>query len=412
MVADLNIVAIFIKLSYAMDMFLRKIDISSSLSELSLFLLGPRQTGKSTLLRERFSTAKVFDLLDPELFRDLNKSPSLLKELIFPINDNPIIIDEIQKLPELLDVVHSLIEQNKSRRFILTGSSARKLKVQGQNLLGGRALPLYLHPITSQELKTSLNASNLPYHLDTLVQLGGLPQVLTANSPFRILKAYVGVYLQEEIKAEGYARNLADFSKFLEVAALTNGEQLDFAGVARDVQLSPKTVASYYLILEDTLIGHLLAPFRETITRKSVSTPKFYYFDVGVCNFLTGRELLSKGTPEYGKALEHFIFTELKAYNDYTESNLEIFYWRSTSQFEVDFIIRFKSKKLIGIEVKGTDHIDKDDLKGLKAFEDDFKLHKKIVVCNEKYKRVIGEQFEVYPVGIFCDELWSGSLLS
>jgi predicted AAA+ superfamily ATPase len=387
-------------------MFTRNIDIIKPIKDISLFLLGPRQTGKSTLLRSQFPDAKIFDLLDPELFRDLNKSPSLLKELIAPIENNIIIIDEIQKLPELLDVVHSMIEQDKSRRFILTGSSARKLKKQGQNLLGGRAYPLYLHPITSQELKTSPG----PHNIESLLLLGGLPQVLTANAPFRILKAYVGVYLQEEIKAEGYARNLGDFSKFLEVAALTNSEQLDFAGVGRDVQLTSKTVAAYYSILQDTLIGHLLAPFRETVTRKSVSTPKFYYFDVGVCNFLTGREFISKGTPEYGKALEHFIFTELKAYYDYTENNFEIFYWRSTSQFEVDFIIRLKSKKLIGIEVKGTGRIDKDDLKGLKAFEDDFKLFKKIIICNEKEKRIIDEEFLVYPLQEFCDELWASNL--
>lgn len=388
-------------------MFLRKIDLKSPLDDLSLLLLGPRQTGKSTLLRTLFPTSKVFDLLDPELFRDLNKSPLLLKELVGKEEKNPIIIDEIQKLPELIDVVHSLIEKNKSQRFILTGSSARKLKKQGQNLLGGRAYPLSLHPITSQEFLSTEKVDKI----DSLIQIGGLPSVLTANAPQRVLKAYVGIYLQEEIKAEGYARNLADFSKFLEVAALTNSEQLDFAGVARDVQLSPRTVAAYYSILQDTLLGYLLEPFKETKSRKAVSTPKFYYFDVGVCNFLSGREKLSHATPEYGKALEHFIFTELIAYRDYNESQFEIYYWRSTSQFEVDFIIRLKSKKLIGIEVKGSSHIDNDDLKGFKAFEEDIKLSKKIIVCNEKNPRLIQDQILVLPYQLFCKELWSGQII-
>lgn len=388
-------------------MFLRNLDLKSPLEDLSLLLLGPRQTGKSTLLKTLFPASKVFDLLDPEIFRDLNKSPLLLKELIGQNETEPIIIDEIQKLPELIDVVHLLIEKNKSQRFILTGSSARKLKKQGQNLLGGRAYPLSLHPITSKEFLSKEKDGPI----DSLIQIGGLPSVLNAKSPQRVLKAYVGIYLQEEVKAEGYARNLSDFSKFLEVAALTNSEQLDFAGVARDVQLSPRTVAAYYSILQDTLLGYLLEPFKETKTRKSVSTPKFYYFDVGVCNFLTGRESLSKGTPEYGKALEHFIFTELIAYRDYHENPFEIFYWRSTSKFEVDFIIRLKSKKLIGIEVKGSSHIDTDDLKGFKAFEEDIKLSKKIIICNEKSPRLVQNQFQVMPYQLFCKQLWSQQII-
>ncbi len=397
------------KLCHDIGMISRTLNLAGPLKDLSLLLLGPRQTGKTTLLRLSYPQSKVFDLLDPELFRDLNKSPSSLKEYIKPKEKGPIIIDEIQKLPELIDVVQTLIEENKSTRFILTGSSARKLRKQGQNLLGGRAFPLFLHPITSAEY-LSLKEAHLS--LETLIQLGGLPSVLTATAPARILKAYVGIYLQEEIKSEGYARNLGDFSKFLEVAALTNSEQLDFAGVSRDVQLSPRTVAAYYSILQDTLIGYLLEPFRETKTRKAVSKPKFYYFDVGICNFLTGRESLSKGTPEYGKALEHFIFTELRAYRDYSEKDFDLFYWRSTSQFEVDFIIRLKSKKLIGIEVKGTSHVDKDDLKGLKAFEDDFKLYKKIVISNEKNERLIDDQFQVLSCPLFCEYLWADKLLN
>lgn len=389
-----------------MVMFSRILDVKSPLRELSLLLLGPRQTGKSTLLRKNFPGARFVDLLDPELFRDLNKSPSLLKELVQE-EKSVVVVDEVQKLPELLDVVHSLMESRKSLRFVLTGSSARKLKATGQNLLGGRAYPLFLHPMTSKEI---LMSKTPKVGFEDLLHLGGLPSVLTSEAPLRTLKAYVGVYLQEEIKAEAYARSLPDFSRFLEVAALTNGEQLDFQGVARDVQISPRTVASYYNILQDTLIGVLLEPFRLTRTRKAVATPKFYYFDVGVCNFLTDRRHLSKGTPEYGNALEHFIFTELLAYRDYTDSQFELFYWRSTSQFEVDFILRLRSKKLIGIEVKAASHIDQDDLRGLKAFEEDFTLAKKIVVCTERSSRRINDQFLIFPLEDFCQKLWRGEL--
>jgi predicted AAA+ superfamily ATPase len=294
-------------------------------------------------------------------------------------------------------------------RFILTGSSARKLKVQGQNLLGGRAYPLSLHPITSHEFLSDPKKS--PEQLHRLLEIGGLPHILNSKTPQRALKAYVGLYLQEEIKAEGFVRNLGDFSKFLDVAALTNAEQIDFAGIARDVQLSPRTVSSYYQILQDTLVGYLLESFKETKTRKAVITPKFYFFDVGVCQFLSGREKLSPETPEYGKALEHFIFTELKAYQDYMEEEFSLFYWRSTSQIEVDFILKTKSKKLIGIEVKGSANIDKGDLKGLKSFEEDFKFYKKIVVSNEKRPRLLDDVF-ILPYAEFCKQLWSGQLLA
>jgi predicted AAA+ superfamily ATPase len=267
--------------------------------------------------------------------------------------------------------------------------------------------PLSLHPICSKEIFLSKKEK---INVDTLVQLGGLPSVLTSSSPQRVLKAYVGIYLQEEIRAEGFARNLADFSKFLEVTAMTNSEQLDFASVARDIQISPRTVNAYYSILQDTLVGYLLEPFRETKTRKAVSKPKFYFFDVGVSNFLSGRESLAKGTPEYGKALEHFVFTELIAFRDYTERKFELFYWRSTSQFEVDFVIRLKSKKLIGIEVKGSHRIDRDDLKGLKALEDDFKLEKKIIVSIEKNTRLIDDKYLVLPIETFCKNLWNNEI--
>ena len=388
-------------------MYKRHLNLKPYLDELSVFLLGPRQTGKSTLIHSLFPDAFLLDLLDPELFRDLQKSPNFLKDLVLGSKKHLVIIDEIQKIPELLDVVHSLIEVRKQTRFLLTGSSARKIRQEGKNLLGGRAYPLSLHPITSEEFLTDSKAD---CNLHRLLEIGGLPQVLNSKTPQRLLKAYVGIYLQEEIKAEGYVRNLGDFSKFLDVAALSNAEQLDYVGVARDVQLSPRTVSSYYQILQDTLTGYLLESFKQTKSRKAVVTPKFYFFDVGVSNFLAGREKLSVGTPEYGKVLEHFIFTELKAYQSYSERPFELYYWRSTSQIEIDFIIKTKSKKLIAIEVKGSQQVDRSDLKNFKYFEEDFKLSQKIVVCNEKLPRSF-DQFSILPYAKFCEQLWAGQII-
>ena len=374
---------------------------------MSILLLGPRQVGKSTLLKSLFSeTALFIDLLNPEIYRDLQKNPNLLNDYVSATDKKIIVIDEIQKIPELMNVVHFLIEKYKSIRFILTGSSARKLKKKTSNLLGGRAFPSFLHPLTSDEYLKKENSK-----IDDLIQFGGLPSIVLASNPLKKLKAYTSLYLQEEIKAEGYVRNLSDFSRFLDVAGLTNSEQLDFESVASDVQISSRTVAAYYQILEDTLIGYLLESFKKTKTRKAVIKPKFYFFDVGVANYLSGRDTLSVGTPEYGKAVEHFIFTELKAYQDYTEKDFKLFYWRSSSKFEIDFLIETKNKELIAIEVKAKKKINEKDFKGIKAFEDDFKLSKKIVVSLETMKRKTADDFIIYPLAEFCKQLWDGKII-
>lgn len=388
-------------------MISRKNSIKSNIKDMSILLLGPRQVGKSTLLKSLFSeTALFIDLLNPEIYRDLQKNPNLLNDYVSATDKKIIVIDEIQKIPELMNVVHFLIEKYKSIRFILTGSSARKLKKKTSNLLGGRAFPSFLHPLTSDEYLKKENSK-----IDDLIQFGGLPSIVLASNPLKKLKAYTSLYLQEEIKAEGYVRNLSDFSRFLDVAGLTNSEQLDFESVASDVQISSRTVAAYYQILEDTLIGYLLESFKKTKTRKAVIKPKFYFFDVGVANYLSGRDTLSVGTPEYGKAVEHFIFTELKAYQDYTEKDFKLFYWRSSSKFEIDFLIETKNKELIAIEVKAKKKINEKDFKGIKAFEDDFKLSKKIVVSLETMKRKTADDFIIYPLAEFCKQLWDGKII-
>ncbi len=389
-------------------MISRKIDIKSNIEEMSVLLLGPRQTGKSTFIKNQLDTDFIkIDLLESEIFRDYQKNPNRLKEVVSATEKTLIIIDEIQKIPELLDVVHSILEDRKDLRFLLTGSSARKLKKNTTNLLGGRAYPMLMHPITTHEY---LN-SNLDYDINKLIQHGGLPSVLTSKNPSQRLKAYIGIYLQEEIKAEGFVRNLSDFSKFLDVAALTNSEQLDYNGVASDAQISARTVSAYYQILQDTLLGYLLEPYKETKTRKAVATPKFYFFDVGVANHLSGRERLVSGTPEYGKAVEHLVFTELLTYKDYLNKEYKIYYWRSTSQFEVDFLIQTKNSKWIAIEVKASGRIDKSDFKGIKALSDDLTLERKIIISLERESRRTEEGFEILPMQVFFDHLWAGKIL-
>lgn len=386
----------------------RKIDIKSNIKEMSILLLGPRQTGKSTYLKNELGIDFFkIDLLEPETFRDYQKNPSLLKQIVAATKKKLIVIDEIQKIPELLDVVQTILENNSELRFLLTGSSARKLKKTTTNLLGGRAYPMFMHPITTNEY---LN-SDLDYDLNKLIQYGGLPSVLTSAQPLKRLKAYIGIYLQEEIKAEGYVRNLIDFSKFLDIAALTNTEQLDYANVASDVQINARTVSSYYQILQDTLVGYLLEPYTKTKKRKAMVTPKFYFFDVGVANYLCGRERVVAGTPEYGKAVEHLVFTELLAYNHYSEKELKIYYWRSTSQFEVDFLIQDTKKRWIAIEAKASGRISKDDFKGINALSEDLKIERKIIVSLERDHRLTDDHFEIFPLQKFLDQLWKNKII-
>ena len=258
-------------------MFSRLLDPRPLLAHSSLFLFGPRQTGKSTLLRTLFPTAKFYDLLEADTFRELSAAPELIRQRL-RTEDTLVIIDEIQKLPSLLDEIHLLIERQKSLRFILTGSSARKLKRGGANLLAGRALTYHLHPLVAPEVGYD--------QLHARLNRGSLPAIFTSPIPQELLKAYVGTYLQEEILAEGLVRNIGSFSRFLSTAGLTNGEQVNFTAVGSDTGVPPRTVREYYQVLEDTLVGYLLPTFQHTNKRKPVTTPKFYFFDVGIANVL------------------------------------------------------------------------------------------------------------------------------
>jgi uncharacterized protein len=376
----------------------RILNLDTLLAHQSLFLFGPRQTGKTTYLRETYPHARFIDLLDARTFRELSSRPELLR-LSLTDNDTLVVIDEIQKLPALLDEVHLLIERDKSRRFILTGSSARKLHHKSTNLLAGRALTARLHPLVSPEVEFQ--------DLDKRLQLGSLPSVLTSPIPHEALAAYVGTYLKEEIQAEAVVRRIELFSRFLEVAALSNGELLNFSQIASDAAVPSRTVQNYYRILEDTLLGYQLLPYRKTPTRKAVVTAKFYFFDVGVAHALMGREQVHPRTTAYGRALEHLIFLELKAYLDYTRNRAALTFWRTHTQQEVDFLVG----DTIAIEVKAKEHVADRDLRGLRALAEEIPLSRKIIVSNEAWRRTTDDGVTIYPVDDFLRALWNQQIV-
>lgn len=391
-------------------MFDRILDISEVLKRKSLFLLGPRQTGKSTYLRQKFPEALYINLLKNSEYQDFIKNPAQLQNTVKYFVQNSesriIIIDEIQKHPDLLDDVHDLIESDKSLRFILTGSSARKLKRTGANLLGGRASWFNFYPLCYSELGENKNQLWL-----NGITKGKLPAVIESPDYFSDLKDYIGVYLKDEIQAEGLTRSIQNFSRFLDIAALFNGEQVNYTAIASDAQITPTAVRDYFEILSDTLIGHLLPAFESTTKRKAMTSSKFYLFDCGVAAALAGRKEIAAQTPEYGKQFEQAVFLELKTYLAYTKSDKKIEYWRSTSKYEIDFLIYDNLKNIIAIEAKSGVHPAKKDLKGFAPFEEEFKLKKKIVVCRANQPQITVENIEILPIHIFLEKLWKHQIL-
>ena len=380
------------------DMYKRILDLREIVKRKSIFLFGPRQTGKSTLVRHTFPAAAFYDLLEADTFREISARPEYLRQTLSP-QQLVVVVDEVQKLPALLDEIQLLLDRNKKLRVILTGSSARKLKRGAANLLGGRAWVCRLHPLVSAEL-------DAPRLLDRLNR-GSLPAIIDSEHYKEDLKAYVGTYLQEEIKAEGLTRSIENFSRFLEVAGLTSGEQINFSAVADDAGFPPRTVREHYQILEDTLVGHQLPAYQKTSKRKPVATAKFYLFDVGVANTLKHTPVIEAGSDAYGRALEHLVFLELRSFLDYHRLDHELTYWRSRSQFEVDFLVGDD----IGIEVKSKSRVSPRDYKGLSALTEEVRLKRKIVICGEKMRRRDDDGTEIMPATRFFEELWSGRFL-
>lgn len=373
----------------------RNIDIASILAKKSVFLFGPRQCGKSWLVDHTLKDVHVIDLLSSEMFLRLSQHPEQLEQ--FGADGRPIVIDEIQKLPSLLDEVHRLIEK-RGYRFLLTGSSARKLRKKGVNLLGGRARVRRLHPFSAFELK------NL-FSLDRAINFGLLPAVWFSDEPEEDLADYIDEYLRQEIIAEGATRNLPAFSRFLEVAALANGEQIDYTSISRDAQVPRSTVQEYFKILQETLLADEVAVWKRGSKRKTVETAKFYLFDTGVIRRLTRRSKVVEGTPEYGHLFETLVHHELRAYLDTRIRDGVINYWRTPSGTEVDFIVGN-----VAIEAKGKKLVDQRDLKGLGALAEEGTFDHRIVVSREPLARV-QDGVEILPYGDFIDRLWSDGLI-
>ena len=353
----------------------RNLQISKELDG-SIFLFGARQTGKSTILRQQFPNSIYLDLLDTSLKNRFFKKPSLLYEMLHEKEEGTlVIIDEIPEVPELLNEVHRLISE-RGLTFILCGSSARKLKRKGRNTLGGRALPVYLYPLVSAEIPD--------FDINRAVNYGMIPSHYLAQNPSRRLAAYIDIYLKEEIKEESLVRNLSAFHRFLEVAALTDGEIVNNNNIAQDCGVSASTVASYFDILEDTLIGYRIPAFRKVKKRRLMQAPRFYYFDIGVANHLLQRKELVRGTVEYGHAFEHLVIQELYAWLHYTHSEEELTYWHTYTNIEVDAII---GDARIAIEIKSVEEVLPRHLKGLKAFGEEYPESRRIIVSLDPINR-------------------------
>lgn len=379
-------------------MYIRKQDFNG-LGKESTFLWGARQTGKSTLLKNLFPDATYFDLLLAGEYDRFLRNPSLLREILVTTGfSNPVIIDEIQRIPSLLNEIHWLIV-NKNTQFILSGSSPRNILRSGGNLLGGRALRHELYPLISAEIPD--------FDLVKALNGGLLPRHYQAANPHKLLSAYIGSYLRDEILTEAKIRNITSFSRFLEAAAFSNGEMVNYSNIAAECGVSSPTVKEYFQILEDTMTGRFLQSYQKKPKRRVILAPKFYYFDIGVANFLLKRGRIEQGSEAFGKAFEHFIYQELYAHSHYSDINYPISYWHTASQLEVDFIL---GDHEVAVETKSTSMVNPRHLKGLKSFAEEYKVKKSIIVSTDPYPRQL-DNITVLPWQVFLNSLWAGEII-
>jgi predicted AAA+ superfamily ATPase len=385
-------------------MYKRKLSLALSNQE-TCFLWGPRQTGKSTLLKQLFPGAKTYDLLLSGEYQRLLRNPGILREecqadeTLRKRNAPSVIIDEVQKIPALLDEVHWLIE-NLGIRFVLCGSSARKVKRGQANLLGGRAVRYELHPLVYPEVAD--------FSLPDALNRGLLPRHYLSPHSHRLMESYVGDYLREEIAAEALTRNIPAFGRFLEVAAMTNGELVNYVNIASECGVSAPSVKEYFQILEDTLIGKMLPAYRKRAKRRIIAAPKFYFFDLGIVTHLTRRGKVLRGSELFGKAFEHFIWMELSAHSRYTEKNYPISYWKTSSGIEVDFIL---GDHEVAIEVKSSSMVTDRQLKGLRAFREDYQARRMIVISMDPKPRKTSDGIDILPWEEFLRRLWSNKII-
>jgi len=380
-------------------MFIRK-QIFEGLGNESAFLWGARQTGKSTLLKMLYPDSLYFDLLLNDEFSRFQRNPSLIREILEATGTSkPVILDEIQRIPVLLNEVHWLIV-NKNIQFILSGSSPRKILQSGGNLLGGRALRYELYPFIFGEIPD--------FDLMKAINNGLLPKHYLSINAGKLHEAYIGSYLRDEIINEARVRDVVSFSRFLDVAAFSNGEMVVLANIASDCGVSAPTIRSYFQILEDTLTGRFLQSYQKRPKRRVIQAPKFYYFDVGIANFLSKRGKIEMGSESFGKAFEHLIYQEIFAHSSYSDIRYPIHYWRTASGIEVDFVL---GDHEVAVEVKATTMAHKRHISGLKSFAEEYTVKHKILVTNDPYPRQL-EDVLVLPWNIFLEKLWGSELIS
>lgn len=376
-------------------MYQRIIDLPKLLGKKSFFLFGPRGTGKTTLIRNTLFRATVIDLLETKTYRDFLKNPSIISERKL---NQIVVIDEVQKLPEILDDVHHLIETEK-KTFLLTGSSARKLKRGGANLLAGRAWWAELFPLTSYEIPD--------FDLLTYLNRGGMPSIYPSDDYIEELRAYTALYLKEEIQNEALARKVTQFAEFLDLMAISNGEEISYQSLASDCGVSANTIKNYIQILEDTLVAFQLKAFTKTRKRKAVSRSKLYLFDIGVTNSLSNRGEILMDSELFGKAFEHFILLEVRAYLSYARKNAGMYYWRSTSMFEVDLIL----DSHLAVEIKSATIVQDKHLKGIRALKQEGNIRSFAVVSRDRHERKTRDGITIFPWRRFLKKLWTGEII-
>ena len=369
-------------------------------SDENMFLFGARQTGKTSLLLELFPEAKFYDLLENNTFERLQRNPSLLRQDLEMCADGTlVVVDEVQLIPALLNEIQWLIVR-KNLHFIMSGSSARKLRRSGANMLGGRATLNSLYPFVSAELPD--------FDLIKAVNQGMLPRHYLAqnNKYWSMLQAYVSVYLKEEIKAESLVRNLSTFNRFMEIAALTDGEMVNYNNIAQDCGVDAKTVKEYFAILEETLIGYMVPAYTKTVKRKLRQSPRFYYFDVAIPNYLLSRRAMQPGSVDFGHAFEHLIIQEIIAYSGYHNIENAISYWHTYNDYEVDVVL---GDAEVAIEIKSSEEVQSRHLRGLKAFKEEHPEARLIVVSLDINPRLFNG-VEIWPAKQFLEQLWAGKI--
>jgi predicted AAA+ superfamily ATPase len=358
----------------------------------SAFLWGPRKVGKTYWISHTLSGAEIIDLLKTDTLAEYISRPALLRER-YQNHKGLIVIDEVQKIPPILDEVHWLIE-NKGISFLLTGSSARKVRRGHANLLGGRAWRRTMAPLSYMEVTD--------FNLERIMVSGLLPPHYLSIDPIEDLRSYIADYLKEEIIAEALTQNIPAFSEFLRVAAITSSELINYVNIARETGVSHKVVRTYFDILEDTYLGFRIPPWKRSKNRRMIITEKFYLFDVGVTNYLAKRQP-KIGSQEFGKAFEHYILMELKAYQAYRNPDIPITFWRTSTGREVDFIW---GDKRLAIEIKGSSRVHEGDIGGLQALIEDGPVKKSYIVCLERQPRQLTKNIEVIPWQMFIEQLW------